>query len=399
MVYSTTMEPLASKYRPKTFDEIIGQTHLVGKEGTIRKLLAGDKLPSMIFWGPPGSGKTTVAYVLSQSMKYDFYKIQAVSAGKDNLRKVIQVAKNNRQFNRQTILFLDEIHRWNKAQQDALLPFVEKGLITLIGATTENPSFNIINALLSRTKVFVFEPLQTDDIAYRLRDIAKKEFPDTKFAKRAFTEMAELANGDMRNALNTLEIVVSLSPKKVDSSILKKALNRNIYYDKHGDEHFNIISALHKSMRSSDPDASIYWTMRMLEGGEDPRYLARRMLRFASEDIGNADPQALILANNVYDAVLKLGMPECNVHLVQLAVYLANAPKDNTAYRAVLEASQDIRKYGNLPVPKHLRNATTKLMEEMGLGKGYIYDHDVKSKKSGQQCMPDKLKDRKYIAN
>jgi putative ATPase len=300
---------------------------------------------------------------------------------------------------------LDEIHRWNKAQQDALLPYVEKGIITLIGATTENPSFRVISALLSRTKVFVFKQQTEEDILKLLKKIAKEEYPEIGIDKKVIETMANLANGDIRSALNILEMstTLALSEKeekkkaKITEEILKNAVQKPLYYDKNGEEHYNIISAIHKSMRSSNPDAAAYWVERMLQAGEDPLYVARRLLRFASEDIGNADPQAVILANSVYETCAKLGMPECSVSLVQLAIYLSNAPKDNSAYMAENKIKKDIEEYGNLPVPMHIRNAPTKLMKDLDYGKGYEYDHDLENKKSEQQCLPDKLKNRKYV--
>jgi len=396
-------EPLASKYRPKTLEEFVGQEHLVGEHGPIRKFLETGKIPSMIFWGPPGTGKTTLAYILSLNLYYDFHKMQAVNSGKEHLRKIIKIAIGNQQYGKKTILFLDEIHRWNKAQQDTLLPYVEKGIITLIGATTENPSFTVISALLSRTKVFVFKQQTEEDIYNLLKRISKEEYPDIKISKKVLDQMANLSNGDIRSALNILEMSSTLAnakdgeKKEITTDILTTTVQKPVYYDKTGEEHYNIISAIHKSMRSSNPDAACYWTSRMLAGGEDPLYIARRMLRFASEDIGNADPQAVILANAVYESCQKIGMPECEVFLMQLAIYLSNAPKDNTAYRVEGEIKVDIEKYGNLPVPMNIRNAPTKLMKEIGYGKGYEYDHDLPSKKSDQQCMPDKLKNRQYI--
>lgn len=396
-------EPLASKYRPRTLEDFVGQEHLVGKNGPIRKFLETGNIPSMIFWGPPGTGKTTLAYILSLNLYYDFHKMQAVTSGKDALRKIIKIAIGNQQYGKKTILFLDEIHRWNKAQQDTLLPYVEKGVITLIGATTENPSFTVISALLSRTKVFVFKQQTEEDIYKYISKIAKKEYPEMKIGKKVLEQMANLANGDIRSALNILEMSSTLASaedsvkKEITSEILTTTIQKPIYYDKTGEEHYNIISAIHKSMRSSNPDAACYWTGRMLAGGEDPLYVARRMLRFASEDVGNADPNAVVLANSIYEACQKIGMPECEVFLMQLAIYLSNAPKDNSAYMTEGLVKQDIEKYGNLPVPMNIRNAPTKLMKEIGYGKGYIYDHDLESKKSGQQCMPDKLKNRKYL--
>ncbi len=399
-------EPLASKYRPKKLEDFVGQEHLIGDNGPIKKFLDTGKIPSMIFWGPPGTGKTTLAYIISLNLFYDFHKLLAVNSGKEQLRKIIKIATSNKQYGKKTILFLDEIHRWNKAQQDALLPYVEKGLITLIGATTENPSFTVNTPLLSRTKVFVFKQQSEKDIQALLKKISKAEFPDLTVGKKELAAMANLSNGDIRSGLNILEMAstIAISQKKEDEKkakitmeILEDTIQKPIYYDKNGEEHYNIISAIHKSMRSSNPDAAAYWVGRMLSAGEDPLYVARRLLRFASEDVGNADPNALTLANNVYESCQKIGMPECEVFLIQLAIYLAKAPKDNTAYAVENLVKQDIEKYGNLPVPLHIRNAPTKLMKNIGYGKGYEYDHDLESKKSNQQCMPDKLKNRKYL--
>jgi len=399
-------EPLASKYRPKKLEDFVGQEHLIGENGPIKKFLDTGKVPSMIFWGPPGTGKTTLAYIISLNLFYDFHKLLAVNSGKEQLRKIIKIATSNKQYGKKTILFLDEIHRWNKAQQDALLPYVEKGLITLIGATTENPSFTVNTPLLSRTKVFVFKQQSEEDILNLLKKIARKEFPNLTVGKKELEAMANLSNGDIRSGLNILEMAstIAFSQKKevekkakITMQILEDTIQKPIYYDKNGEEHYNIISAIHKSMRSSNPDAAAYWVGRMLSAGEDPLYVARRLLRFASEDIGNADPNALTLANNVYESCQKIGMPECEVFLIQLAIYLAKAPKDNTAYAVENLVKQDIEKYGNLPVPMHLRNAPTQLMKNIGYGKDYEYDHDLESKKSNQQCMPDKLKNRKYL--
>ena len=321
------------------------------------------------------------------------------------LRKIIKVALSNQQYGKKTILFLDEIHRWNKAQQDALLPYVEKGVIILIGATTENPSFSVNSALLSRTKVFVFKQHTQEDIYDLICKVSKEEFKEVKINKKEKELIAELSNGDIRSSLNILEMAVTLAEAEkkegekaqVTEKILLNAVQKPVYYDKNGEEHFNIISAIHKSMRSSNADAACYWIGRMLQAGEDPRYVARRLLRFASEDIGNADPQAVILANSVYESCQKLGMPECEVFLIQLGIYLSKAPKDNSAYMAERMVKEDIEKFGNLPVPMNIRNAPTKLMKNLGYGKGYEYDHDLENKKSEQQCLPDKLKDRKYV--
>ena len=398
-------EPLASKYRPKNLENFVGQKHLVGDTGPIKRFLESGKIPSMIFWGPPGTGKTTLAYIISLNLYYDFHKLQAVNSGKDKLRKIIKIALNNQQYGKKTILFLDEIHRWNKAQQDALLPYVEKGIVILIGATTENPSFSVNSALLSRTKVFVFKQHTKEDIYELIDRIAKDEYKEVKINKKEKELIADLSNGDIRSSLNILEMAVTLAEAekeedkkaKVTKEILLNTVQKPVYYDKNGEEHYNIISAIHKSMRSSNPDAACYWIGRMLQAGEDPLYVARRLLRFASEDIGNADPQAVILANSVYESCRKLGMPECEVFLIQLGIYLSKAPKDNSAYMAEHMIKQDIERYGNLPVPMHIRNAPTKLMKNLGYGKGYEYDHDLENKKSDQQCLPDKLRNRKYV--
>ncbi|MCK9368360.1 replication-associated recombination protein A [Candidatus Dojkabacteria bacterium] len=392
-------EPLASRYRPKTLSDFVGQKHLTGEGKPISLFLKTGNIPSMLFWGPPGTGKTTLAYIISQDMFYDFHKLQAVASGKEALNKIIKIAQNNLNYGRKTILFLDEIHRWNKAQQDALLPYVEKGTITLIGATTENPSFRINNALLSRCKVFVFEPHNVEDIIGFLKKVIKQEFKGKKIKKSVIDLMADLANGDLRSALNILEMSSSISKesKEITEEDVKNAVQKQLYYDRAGDEHYNLISAVHKSLRSSNPDAACYYIMRMLEGGEDPLYIARRLLRFSSEDIGNANPNAILLANTVYEACAKIGMPECDVFLMQLAIYLAKSKKDNSTYVVAQETRKDIKKLGNLPIPKHMLNAPTKLMEELEYGKGYEYDPDLESKHSNQQCMPDKLKNKKYI--
>lgn len=392
-------EPLASRYRPKELSDFIGQKHLVGDNSPIRKFLESGNIPSMIFWGPPGTGKTTLAYIISQNLFYDFHKLQAVSSGKDHLKKILAHAINNQNYGKKTILFIDEIHRWNKAQQDALLPYVEKGIITLIGATTENPSFRINNALLSRCKVFVFEAHKQEDLSAYLETILRKEYPNIKVKKEIFKLIADLSNGDVRSGINILEMSVGIcNGKELKEEDIKNTVQKQIYYDRDGEEHYNIISAVHKSLRSSNGDAACYWITRMLDAGEDPLYIARRLLRFASEDIGNADINAVILANNVYETVAKLGVPECDVHLMQLAQYLAKAPKDNSAYLLSQKTKDDVKKYGNLPVPLHLRNAPTQLMKDLEYGKGYEYDHDLENKKSEQQCFPDRIKNRKYLS-
>jgi putative ATPase len=386
--------PLAQTQRPNKLTDFIGQSDLVGPGAPIRLMIESGNLSSMIFWGPPASGKTTLAHIISQEVQADFYQLSAVMDGKDELKKILQQTEGNSLTkSSKSILFIDEIHRWNKAQQDALLPYVENGTLILIGATTENPSFSINSALLSRSRVFVFQPHTISDIIIALQRACETLNLETTIENLEY--IATLSDGDMRFALNTLEICHTLGP--VTKENIEKASQKSLLYDKNGDEHYNIISALHKSMRSSDPTAAVYWLMRMLQGGEDPLYTARRLLRFASEDIGNSNPNALLLANQVFEATKNLGMPECETALVQLAQYLANSPKDNSAYLAVNAAKTDITKHGALPVPLHFRRAASKLMKELDYGKGYVYDHNVEGKKSGQQCMPDKLKSANYF--
>lgn len=401
--------PLAARIRPETLDEFVGQEHLVGPNGPIRTLIESDKISSMIFWGPPGSGKTTLASVIANQTKSHFVSMSAVDSGKADVKRVVELARKTPET--RTILFLDEIHRFNKAQQDFLLPYVERGRLTLIGATTENPSFEVNSALLSRSRVFVLNQHSEDDLkqilARGIEGLKNMTGVVVSLTDDAVDHLIRGSNGDPRTLLNALEMAldlatgnrksdktnVRLARKNIEDALQHKAL----LYDKAGEEHYNIISALHKSMRSSDPNASLYWLARMIEAGEDPLYVARRMLRFAAEDVGNADPQATILANAAFEACDKIGMPECNVHLAQLAIYLAKAPKDNSSYTGYARARKDAEQTLNLPVPMHLRNAVTDLMKDVGYGKGYVYDHDVPGKKSGQQCMPDKLKNRKYV--
>jgi len=422
--------PLAHTLRPTSLAEFIGQPELVGPNGTIRKSIELGNIPSMIFWGPPSSGKTTLAEIIATTVEADFIRISAVMDGKDELRKVVDSSRKNELFQQKTILFIDEIHRWNKAQQDALLPYVESGQITLIGATTENPSFEIISALLSRTRVFVFQPHTPQQVFIGLHrglhflkkgekyeiesaekateDLSKKpsKTPSKKTQKliklskledEALQLLSQLANGDLRFALNSLELAFEISNGLLSASVIETATQKYLRYDKNGEEHHNIISAVHKSLRSSNPTAASYWICRMLAGGEDPIYIARRLVRFASEDIGNSSPTSLLLANAVFDTCKQLGMPECGVALVQLAEYLARAPKNNSAYVAYQKAMADVTAFGNLPVPMNIRNAPTKLMKEIGYGKGYEYDHDLPGKKSDQQLLPDQLGDRNYF--
>ena len=408
--------PLATALRPNLLDEFVGQLHLVGENGPIRQMLQSGNIASMIFWGPPASGKTTLAKIIASQVEAEFYELSAVMDGKEELKKVLLAAKQNQNYGRNSILFVDEIHRWNKAQQDALLPHVESGQITLIGATTENPSFEIISPLLSRSRVFVFEQHTVSDILVLLKQglsylkNSKLKTPDKKFVKselEALELLAEIANGDPRFALNSLEIAyTNLKLKFQDEKLAQEVLTiesvtqgiqKHIRYDKKGDEHYNIISAVHKSLRSSNSSAAAYWITRMLQAGEDPVYVARRLLRFASEDIGNAAPNALVLANAVFDTCHKIGMPECEVALVQLGDYLARAPKSNKAYIASKLAKKDVLDFGNLPVPLHFRNAPTRLMKDLNYGKDYQYDHNLEGKKSVQECFPAELKGRNYF--
>jgi len=401
------MEPFASKYRPSKLMDFIGQEHLVGENKPIRKFIETGNIPSMIFWGPPGTGKTTLAYIVSKSVDADFYKLSAVMSGKAKLMEIIKLAMKSQKENtllgqKKTILFLDEIHRWNKSQQDALLPYVEKGIVILIGATTENPSFSLIPALLSRTRVFTFNKHSKEDVEKYLEKLIEniqKEQSINNVDNDAIEIIAKSADGDLRTAANILEAAFYAGDGTIDKETLKKSIENFLQYESRGEDHYNIISAVHKSLRDSDPDAGVYWVTRMLEAGDDPLYIARRLLRFASEDIGNADPQALILANSVFESCQKLGRPECDIFLIQLAIYLAKAPKDNSASLALESAKEDVYKYGSLPVPLHIRNAPTKLMKELGYGKGYKYAHDFKDAKVDQEHFPDELKGRKYLKN
>ena len=392
--------PLAERMRPAKLEHFFGQQHLVGPDGFLRKAIEHDSVPSMILWGPPGTGKTTLASIIANETKAVFVKLSGVSSGKQDLTAVIARANENKLFAKKTILFIDEIHRWNKAQQDALLPHVERGTVTLIGATTENPSFEVISALISRSRVLVLHKLQAGDI----EQIIKRALVDQsngfggqgiQISDEIIMHLSKLANGDARMALNTLQAAAEQS-LTITPDIIKNVLQKShLYYDKTGEEHYNIISALHKSMRGGDANAALYWLARMLEGGQDPIYLARRLLRFASEDVGLADNFAMVLANATFDACHKLGMPECNVHLAQLVVYLARAKKSVSAYFAYAKAKKDVETFGNLPVPLHLRNAPTKLMQELGYAKGYKYTPDEDS--SDQQYLPKELKARKYL--
>ena len=398
-------EPLAYYLRPTTLDEVVWQEQT---KLSIQKFLENWQVPSMIFWWSPGCGKTTIANVLSHQLQADFFELSWVKSKKEDLNTILEHAEKNKAYWKKTLLFLDEIHRWNKAQQDSLLPFVESWLITLIWATTENPSFTINNALLSRAKVIVFEALKPEDIIIFFHNNKEKihsRYPNTEITEENLTTIANLANGDLRNACNLLESSIMLSTDwKINDEIIQKAFGKPMYYDRDWEEHYNIISAIHKSLRDSDPHAACYWIQRMLVWWEDPRYIARRLLRFASEDIWPADNNALLLANQVYDAVEKIWMPECRVFLFQLAIYLWKAPKNNVCDRIDRETMKDVEKYWNLPVPMQIRNAPTKLMWELWYWKWYEYAHDHPENrqadwtiKMNNQHFPDELKGRKYL--
>ena len=400
-------EPLAARLRPRTLDDYVGQSHLVGEGKALRRLIEQDRISSMIFWGPPGVGKTTLANIIANHTKASFLNYSAVVSGIKEIKTVMEKAEENRAFGGRTIVFVDEIHRFNKAQQDAFLPFVERGTIILIGATTENPSFEINGALLSRCRVFVLKGLETGDIVKLLTNALKnpKGFGDQDITipEDIVEAIALFSNGDARAALSTLEMVILNSDINPDGSVTvtKEAFEqctqrKSLLYDKKGEEHYNLISALHKSMRNSDPDAAVYWLARMLEAGEDPLYIARRIVRFAAEDVGLADPQALPLCVAAYQACHFIGMPECSVHLSEAAVYLALAPKSNSMETGYNAAREDALESLAEPVPLIIRNAPTKLMKELNYGKGYMYAHDYEEKMTAMQCLPDSLKDRRY---
>ena len=399
--------PLAARLRPRTLSEFAGQTHLLGEGKVLRRLIESDKIGSMIFWGPPGVGKTTLARIIAGRTKANFIDFSAVTSGIKEIKQVMEEAEKGRRFGSKTILFVDEIHRFNKSQQDAFLPYVEKGSIILIGATTENPSFEVNGALLSRCKVFVLQALKTEELAglieRALKDRRGFGDQDIDIAPDIIITIAEFANGDARSALSTLEMAVlngdvdekgkiTVTRETVEQCTQKKSL----LYDKTGEEHYNLISALHKSMRNSDPDAAVYWLARMLEAGEDPLYVARRVTRFASEDIGLADPRALEVAVSAYQACHFIGMPECSVHLTEAVVYMSLAPKSNALYVAYERAKKDALTMLAEPVPLVIRNAPTKLMKELDYGKGYQYAHDTADKLTNMQCLPDSLLGKEY---
>lgn len=392
-------------------DEFVGQQHLAGESKLLRRIIESGKLPSMIFWGPPGSGKTTLAFIIAQSVQCEWNQLSATSSGVKDVRKIIEEALDAKKQAKELVLFIDEIHRFSKSQQDIFLPYVENGTIILIGATTENPSFEVNSALLSRCKVLILNLFRADEIeiilkralADRKRGLGDKH---VEIKEPLIQFLAESANGDARVALNTLEISVSMAKSgkngviTIDEEAVKEALQKtHLLYDKAGEEHYNIISALHKSMRGEDADAALYWLGRMLEAGEDPLFVARRLIRFASEDIGIANSFALPQAVAAYQACHFIGMPECNVNLAQAVVYMAKSKKSNALYKAYMEVQNDIKNFPNEPVPLHLRNAPTKLMKQVGYGKGYKYTPDYdNAQKSNQEYMPEKLKDKKYIS-
>ena len=398
-VNDVDFKPLADKMRPTNLDEFYGQTDIVGKNSPIKKMIETDQITSLIFWGPPGVGKTTLAKIIAKETKSAFYELSAVTSGIKEIKEIIETSKLNKMNNVKTILFVDEIHRFNKIQQDAFLPYVESGDIILMGATTENPSFSVNSALLSRSKVYVLKSLDDKDIIKILKNAIDKYYPFKKIDDDCLKRIVNISSGDARMALNTLENVMNLksNKKKITIEDLNLILqSKTFLYDKNGEEHYNLISALHKSMRNSDPDAALYYLARMLESGEDPRYVARRLVRFASEDIGLANANALTQAINAYQAVTFIGMPECNVNLAQAVVYLSVSPKSNALEVGYMKAKEDAIETSNLKVPLHLRNAVTKLDSDLGYGKGYKYAHDYEGSITNMECLPEPLKNKVY---
>lgn len=404
---TSASDPLASRLRPESLEEFVGQKHLVGEGRVLRRLIDQDMICSMIFWGPPGVGKTTLARIIARRTKAEFIDFSAVTSGIKEIRQVMVQADQARMMGGKTIVFVDEIHRFNKAQQDAFLPFVEKGSIILIGATTENPSFEINSALLSRCKVFVLQALSEADIRELLKRAITAEAgygrQKIEISDQILDSVSVFANGDARTALNTLEMMILNGEILPDGTIritegtLEQCTSkRSLLYDKKGEEHYNLISALHKSMRNTDPDAAVYWLARMLEAGEDPLYVARRLIRFASEDVGIADSNALTVAVAAYQACHFIGMPECNVNLTEAVVYLSMAPKSNSLYKAYEDCREDAVNMLAEPVPLQIRNVPTRLMEDLHYGEGYVYAHSTREKVSAMQCLPDSLKEKRY---
>ncbi len=401
--------PLASRMRPATLHEFVGQEHLVGQGRVLRRAIEAGRIPSIVLWGPPGSGKTRLAYVIANSTSSHFAAVSAVSAGVADLRRVVEEAKNHRKvYNKRTILFIDEIHRFNKAQQDAILPFVEDGTVTLIGATTENPSFEVTSPLLSRCQVLTLNPLVDNELRIIIMRALKDRLKgigvlSVELSQEALNHLITMSKGDARIALNALEMAALATPpnekgkRPVSLNTIEDAVQHPaLHYDKSGDQHYDLISALHKSMRGSDPDASLYWLTRMLEAGEDPLYIARRIVRFASEDVGMADPQALVVAMAAQQAVHFIGMPEGNLALAEAVVYMATAPKSNSLYTAYQQIQKEIKKGSADTVPMHLRNPVTPLMKDLGYGKGYKYAHDYPGNFVPQQNLPNSLQGKKY---
>lgn len=403
---NTIYKPLAERMRPETLDDFIGQEDVVGENSPLKAMIDNDQITSMIFWGPPGVGKTTLAKIIANKTNSVFKQLSAVTSGVKEIKELMNEADFNKSNGKKTILFVDEIHRFNKAQQDAFLPFVESGDIILIGATTENPSFEVNSALLSRSKVYVLNSLSKDNIITILKKALTKETLLNNIPiiidDDSLSIIAEISNGDARNSLNTLENLINITPvknkkKTITKDIIERIINKKTFiYDKDGEEHYNLISALHKSMRNSDPDAALYYLARMLEAGENPLYIARRLIRFASEDIGLANPSALTQATSAYEAAHYLGMPECNVNLAQAVVYLSVSPKSNALYTAYETVKKDALKTAHLKVPLNLRNAVTKLDSELGYGAAYEYSQDYEEKVTAMQCLPDELKNKKY---
>lgn len=394
----TTTIPLAERLRPKSLEEFLGQEHLIGKEGPIRKCIESDSIPSMIFWGPPGVGKTTLAQIISQESKRPFYTLSAINSGVKDIREIIQKVKGGGMFNKGTaILFIDEIHRFSKSQQDSLLGAVEKGIVTLIGATTENPSFEVISALLSRCQVFTLEHHSKNELQQVLNTAIQKDeaIKSLSIDLKETEALFRISGGDARKLLNTFEIVLNnipLNHKQITNEIVLKTIQQNLaLYDKNGEMHYDIISAFIKSIRGSDPNAAVYWLARMIEGGEEPKFIARRLIILAAEDIGLANPTALVIANNCFSAVEKIGWPESRIILSQCVIYLSCSEKSNSAYLAINLAQETVKEKGNSPVPIALRNAPTKLMKELDYGKEYKYSHDHTNELHSQEFLPKDL--------